>query len=213
MKKHMVWIVIALFMLTACSATPDSTEAEAPIPGINAEKNYPTFFDINDYNQFIATSKWIPDVFLSWEKVATLGEFEAFGLTGNDKYWYGIGDGNGWVTLLYIDHTPDGDPLDEKYPDIEMPKDMISMRTGKRSGTSETIKSCEIIRNGFKYCYDMNGDLLSITWYVNGIEFCLGGGDLTSYPETGPQTGIGRLLSVSDEDFNSAVAELKRNLN
>jgi len=49
-------------------------------------------------------------------------------------------------------------------------------------------------------------------WYKNGIEFRLSG-DLHEYPATETETVIGKLLSVSDTEFNAAVAEIKQQLN
>lgn len=212
MKKCVLFFAV-IILLSACSSPPgNKTDATETSTGpYVCEQTIYSFVTLEEYNQFFSESEklpeGIPDDFVKWEEVNYLGEYGKFSFTRFfEAYYYISGD-----IKISIDHNPKADPYYtplEKYPLKMITADMTTM--SKAPGGGESYFA--VLRNGLHYVYSPTGNLHSIRWYENGTLFKISGG-LHEYPATETETVIGKLLSVSNTEFNAAVAEIKRQLN
>ena len=209
MKKVLCIILIAVsVILGVASYTVKNAWNDSDTTIVDSMDRW--YKDLDSYNDFLTTSPMVSSSsFVPWDKISVLGEFVSLranyasftyhfnssgcqcqvALTAWSRYWY-----------------------DEKMPSITVPysKQMESMRYCTNALATKELVT--IIRNGIAYRYGRDGYLWAITWVQNNVEYYICGNDfeLSNYPDD--NSVIGRLLSSSDSDVKSAIAELEAQL-
>ena len=164
-------------------------------------------FDEDEYAEFIKTEEDLPDDFVSMDQLRGFGRFCSFVCNGPtySTYGYSLKDLKGEHITICIEH---GSWIDYDWDTF---LDLSEAGTNMRSLTE--VKDGYIYRDGVLYEYNM-GRLYSMQWLVNDtvydISFASNGTD--RYENIPEDSVLYRLLSVSEADFQSGLAELEKNI-
>ena len=122
--------------------------------------------------------------------------------------YYSIKDSNGVDFLLYVDfqNGKNSEFKSKDYVNAHITNKMTGMRIAAPNN-----KNFKIVRNEFEYRYYASGELGSICWYKNGVEFKLSG-DLSEYPLTQTPGLISKLLSLDEAVANEAFSQILQSL-
>lgn len=138
----------------------------------------------------------IPEDFVYYADVSTLGSFEALIMTcayDFSEYVYSLNDPYVGKFLLYIDHEPDELP---SYPQIlNVNRDDLRM--------VEKTETCIFRQGDLRYSY-VQGKLSSVKWTANNIEYCV----FSRYFEDSPldaDTAISKLLKAETAEAVAAA--------
>ena len=158
--------------------------------------NYRTLKKIDEYAALEST----PRVFVHPKALSIVGEFDgSLYFPPDDSYYhynYHLIDENQFGFTFKVSHY------------VEKEVDKILEPVGKMDNMllSGGTESGWILQNGIKYLYAA-GKLLSMHWYVDGIEFTVVLPEIGNYPMDGENTFIKQLLSTSDDEVDSALRE------
>ena len=215
MKRMIVFILLALLLLSACSSeTPPQNESSSMKVREHIE-------DKKAYDEYVKTESRLPDHFVTWDDVSLMGDVYIFTISyelyhGKDEitqYRYAISDGNTSDLTLDIDHDPETSSIFDifdrsKREKVAKPANLESM---KKIPVEQNENGYVVNRNGLDYNYNKWGEIISICWYEGGIQFKLSG-QLLRYPENPKPSFVTKLLSAVDAEANQALAELKQSL-
>ena len=218
-KAKMITIVaVVLVAVTAISLAvffPSSSDGEnTPTnPSLRGEDVESPFriaiYDLDEYNAFLQTSTDLPDDFVTWDMVKSLGAFCKFSVDKDDseyeRYTYRIYVKNEDILTLTI--VPEADLFDGTVQPISTPPEFGAtmaqlVNKNKLTGNYESGK--------LTYGYG-NNLLYYIKWAENGVGYTLWAGNTYPYQhaDADPDTVLGKLLSVDPEVQLSALNELK----
>ncbi len=162
-----------------------------------------------EHNAYIAknTDK-LPEGFITWEQASKFGDvYGVVMLLNNWEYYqYIIIDDSGMRFNLRGEHQPESDQL----PVVNYTSTMLAQGS-LRKITNTNNKAMVVSRNDMEYRYAITGELLSISWYQNGVKTTLDG-YIYEYPENRTDTVVGKLLSADESVANAAFAEIKEQL-
>lgn len=159
--------------------------------------------DMDEYNNFVQTCKFLPDNFITWDMVKEFGTFYAFkSYSSTDisryRYLFELDDGR------KMDITVNPSYVYENEATISS-KDIggsIAITTANKNG--------KFVNEGLTYHY-INGTLRCIEWMVDGSLVRLNTLGCTFPDLTGLSTNtiVGKLLSKSSDDQIAALNQLK----
>ena len=163
--------------------------------------------DEDEYAEFIKTEEELPDNFVSMDHFRGFGRFDYFVCNGPtySTYAYSLKDLKGEHITIWIEHGSRIDYDKDAFLDIS--------EAGANMRSLATATEGYIYRDGVLYKYNM-GRLFSMQWLVNDtvyhISFASNGTD--RYENIPEDSVLYRLLSVSEEEFQSGLAELEQNI-
>lgn len=158
--------------------------------------SYRTIKEIDAYAALEST----PRVFVHPKTLSVVGEFGGYLYfppnNSHYHYQYNLIDANQYEFTFKVSHY------------VEEEVDKILEPIGKRENMllSGGTESGWILQNDVKYWY-AGGKLLSMRWYVDGIEFAVVFDEIGCYPTDGADTFIKKLLSTSENEVDSALRE------
>ena len=167
-------------------------------------------FDIDEYNDFVATEQNLPDNFVTLDMLDGFGSFDGF-ICHNfypdfSSYAYFFDDENGEGFTFWISTDPKSEQKNMKTLSISKAETTMQNLVTEDSGI--------ILRNGVCYKYD-RGKLTSIEWEINGISFDVNleydsifSADGKEYPALPEDSMFKRLVSTSEAEFTAALNEL-----
>ena len=138
-----------------------------------------------------------------------LGEFERYYYapfkSGPNRYYYFLTDDNGAQIKVEVHLNRQTIPyLEESTPYLET----LPQGTANMCAIKTDTRKADYDRNGLLYSYTNNGELSSVKWIDNNVCFTLSG-DLDKYPMDGKDTLVKGMLSVSEQEAQSAWNALK----
>jgi len=209
MKTFYIILAICLVVLiTGCSA--NTTKLSEPTnAAISSDRITNHTWDTEDeYNAFVAENHGkLPEGFITWEQVRTFGDINCMVIAYDFKYYqYSITDESGTQIDFEVRHQSQTDQLAA----VNYTSTMLAQGSLRRI-TNTTGKAMVVSRNDMEYTYAITGELLSISWYQNGVKTTIAG-HTYEYPENRTDTLVGKLLSADDSVANAAFAEIKQNL-
>lgn len=199
-----VALAILLFCLTDIPALfSDSSDGNH----IDVDTADPVFqidiHDMDEYNKFVQTSKFLPDNFITWDMVKEIGAFYAFKSYSNTDI----------SRYCYLFELDDGRKMEiEINPSYVYENEAIIL--GKDIGGSmtktTTSKRGKFVNEGLTYHY-INGTLRCIEWMINGSLVRLDTLGCTFPDLTGLSTNtvVGKFLSTSSDNQIAALNQLK----
>lgn len=197
-------LAILLFCLTDIPALFSDSSDGNHLDGDTADPVFQIdIHDMNEYNKFVQTCKFLPDNFITWDMVKEFGTFYAFKS-------YSSTDISGYRYLFELD---DGRKMDITVNPSYVYENEATI-SSKDIGGSMTIttasKSGKHVNGGLTYHY-VNGTLRCIEWMVDGSLVRLDTLGCTFPDLTGLSTNtiVGKLLSKSSEDQIAAFNQLK----
>lgn len=222
------------------SGTPKetSTESETPAP---TESLYHTDSENNllvgeisidnyrDYQKFTSEVN-LPEHFIKYEDIASLGKFKRFFIykSGPDttkkemllsyNYYIELEDGFYFHLVIYLPQETLIDDLD-RLPNAKVPEsevDFSNMRNLKKNDYKDYSSSyIDYNCSDVVYTYFRNdGTLAWITFYKGDYSFQIRRSDkfsVENYPNA-PDTPIGKLLNIEDNDPTEVVASITKNI-
>ena len=213
MKRLMlIWIVIAVLLLPACSNNQSIggennllTQGSAATGELMSWVKVPVAYTWKEYYALMpSVHKLVPN-FIHLESVSFFGNFLGFNPvpnSGGTQYAYTFGDTEGNDIQLLITHTTTQDSIStQEYPLASVTPYMTSMRSAPVS------ENCIIVRNGVEYHYNKFGSMYTMVWHHNGVTYQIAG-NLTQYNIS----IYNRLVSISEAEAAAAFAEIKQSL-
>ena len=165
--------------------------------------------DMDEYNKFVQTCKYLPDNFITWDMVESFGYFYAFkcySSTDISQYNYLIDLENGEKIELEINPS-------FVYED----KALLSVKEiSETMLKTATNTSGRYVNEGLTYQY-LHGDLNCIEWTANGNLVRLNYLTCTfsELASLSTNTIVGKLLSTSSDNqtaaFNQLIADVENN--
>ncbi len=159
--------------------------------------------DIDEYHNYIAAEKELPEDFVTAEMLSGFGSFALFYADPYDLsgYVYSLIAENGDEIDIYVAHTPSISI--KEYEILDISKAGTTMRQLKTD--DEGI----IVRDGVEYTYVSGGHLISAKWTTNNIHFTIVPDISWSDHSTLPTDSLlYRMMSVSESEFASALTQM-----
>lgn len=188
--KHLLFFTMALlmcFVAFGCGKNGNaSVSGDAEMP--NGEIPLTTFERYSDYEKFLKTAE-LPENFVKYEDIAHFGKFEGYvclsDVRGGDysQGFFNLKDSAGEYLGLYV-YTM---PREKEKVNIIDTVDSDDLRRVS-SGVSGVYTFLDI---DYRY---VSGELLSMTWVKNGVEYVLiGDSMLSDYPQNS-DTVVSKML-------------------
>jgi len=197
-------LAIVLFCLTDIPALfSDSSNGNH----IDVDTADPVFqidiHDMDEYNKFVQTCKFLPDNFITWDMVKDFGafyEFSSYSSTDISRYNYYFDLENGEKIALQVNPSYEH----------ENEANILSKDIGESMVKTAAGKSGKYVNGGLTYHYP-HGTLSCIEWTINGNLIRLE--DLTctfsDLASLSTKTIVGKLLSTSSDNQIAALNQLK----
>lgn len=200
--RRLFAFALVLVCLGAVCVLPASAMTLRPEVSISGEE---------EYLAFIKTEKKLPENFITAEKLRAFGEFDYFSSELFDKdsvlqYYYSLDAENGDSIGIIVWHT--------SYTTIEHSKPQEISIEEWADGSMRQLTQEEkgvLVRDKMVEYHYLNGQLTSIRWKTKDLVFkiSISHGEW-EYSKLTAGSLRQRLLSLSDEDFQSAVEELEQ---
>lgn len=190
MKRYPIFAVLLVMLLLVCAISASAEEPDLLI--LSTPEEYQAYLE----------TEGLPDGCLTASSLAILGDMRSAAI--GEEVSYHMVDINGYGFTINMD------PLAEvlyAYGRDEIrsiPKDISSMYDLE---ISQQDDSFVYARNGIYYTYTPSGKLYCIEWLSDGTAFRIDN-FRSSYPMSGKNTILKRLLSRHDEEAHAAIEEL-----
>lgn len=174
MKKRNYAILIICAAIVVCAAflfgdspqtSKESTNSISDPGCINLAGGV-HIYDIEEYNNFVATTPDLPSNFVTAEMLRSFGEFDGF-ICNSDytkSYAYCLTLDNDDFITIGVSHVLSGDS--------EYYKSIVPSKAGDTMMNLSSDESGILEQNGIQYTY-VNGTLISISWVTNNVSFTI----------------------------------------
>lgn len=194
--------VLCIIVLAVFKPFSETIPTE-PINSNALSMDYVYIEDLAEYHKCIAAAE-LPDNFVTAEMLSDLGEFEVFYVDPYDfsGYMYCLNTIDGHEITLHVTHDP-GRFQDSIYKDWEA---LDISKAGTNMLQLKTEEQGIITRDGVEYRYRFTGDLGSISWIADNIQFTLSAnGGWPDYTKLSKNSPLYYIMSASETEFASAL--------
>lgn len=212
MKKRilLIWALVAVLLLSSCAPNLSTENTRQQLSGQESTDgttepldvgsrqddgfegaSYTTFRlkSLEEYNAYFSKRDEKPNM-VFYEDISQMGVFDTWQRVNDSYYVYYLRSADDYKFRISMEHKSYHSPLPE-YTYVD-----LTAKEGDDLRVCSTQKRARLEYNGFTYTYVV-GELLSIKWVENGIEFkIVANSTMADYP-AGTDTFLGRLLDGS----------------
>ena len=223
MKIHrFLFLLLALLLLSGCSDTPYETEASSSQEALSGSPA-PIIESYDSYQNMLSKGIGIPEGFITFDRLSVFGQWNHFVFdclvpSGNHGIWYRYN-----LKMPAIDGTIEHEICIYHQPEKTFGQSFIKKRTKSKLTNAdcenyESMYQIEprkekfyIERNGVIYIYITRGELLCLTFELNGIQYYID----VSKPllnSLDKNSVLARLLSLDEDVAKEAYNEITASL-
>ena len=222
MKKCVAMLLLlAVLFLSGCSDTPYETEASSSQEALCGWPP-PKIESYDSYQNMLSKGLGIPEGFITFDRISVFGQWNYFVFdclvpSGNRGIWYRYN-----LKMPAIDGTIEHEISIYHQPEKAFGQSFIKERTKSKLTNAdcenyESMYQIEprkekfyIERNGVTYIYVTQGELLSVSWELDGIQYYISVNKLRNSLDK--NSVLGRLLSLDEDIAKEAYKEIKASL-